>query len=117
MGMLAHPHLSEPERLGTRLRRKILIAAAASLVAVAFIPQAHAEGDDDDYVYYERPPPYQGGLIDSYDRYDPQLRQQIYPDRVPNNYDYEPRVPNRRPLPCWYTCGMDVYEPDDDYKY
>lgn len=79
----------------------------ASIMALMFTAIVYA---DDDYDHYQRPP-YQGGLIDSYDRYDPQLHRNLY--GTPNGSDYEyhhsyreSRVPTQREPLCIYTCGM-----------
>jgi len=97
---IANPRPVRPTRHPGR------IMAAGVWVLALILPSAPVADDDDDgYDYYERPPD-RGGLIDSYDRYNPQLYRRLYPDRVPNNYDYEPREPAvSEPSPlCLYTC-------------
>jgi len=49
-----------------------ILAASVCVLALIFPNAPVANADDDGYDYYERPP-YQGGLIDSYDCYNPQL--------------------------------------------
>ncbi len=94
-------------------RRPGGIIAASVWVLVLILPTAPAANAD--YDYYQRPP-YQGGLVDSYHRYNPQLYKRLYPDRVPNNYDYEPREPAvSAPSPhCRYTCPGGPLDPARD---